>query len=60
MEDCVKTIHNPQFIIDDKNKRFSFFIKHHFGPLYLEYIQDNNINGLGFYGFGDALKDNHP
>jgi hypothetical protein len=24
MEDCEKTIHNPQFIIGDKNKRFSF------------------------------------
>jgi hypothetical protein len=57
---CKKTIHNPQFITGYKNKRFSFYQASFWTSIMMEYIQANNRKRLGFYGFGDALKDNHP
>jgi hypothetical protein len=56
----LKKIHNPQYITGDKNRSFSFFIKHHFGLLYNEYIKANNKNQLDFCCLEEVIEAEHP
>jgi len=58
--DCEKTIHNPKFIRDDKNKHFSFYQASFWTSIMIEYIQANNRNQLEFYCLEEVIEAEHP